>query len=112
MRDLDIRAQLIANTAQEPLTELVRANARPKITALFNRVAEDERVYAIGFCDAQRRQFTGTRNFPTDITCDNLDRFVDGETRLLTSAKGPLHVAVESLRPATLSSARSWSSTT
>ncbi len=98
VRDLDIRAQLITNTVQEPLTDLVRANARPKIIALFNRIAEDERVYAIGFCDAQRRQFTGTRNFPPDLTCDSLERFAQGETRLLTSAKGPLHVAVESLR--------------
>jgi len=98
VRDLDIRAQLIANTVQEPLVDLVRANARPKIAALFNRIAEDERLYAIGFCDAQRRQFTGTRNFPADVGCDSLDRFAQGETRLLANTKGPLHVAVESLR--------------
>jgi trehalose 6-phosphate synthase len=98
VRDLDIRAALIANTVQEPLVELVRAGARPKIAALFNRIAEDERMYAIGFCDAQRRQFVGTRTFPTDIGCDGLDRFADGDTRLIGSAKGPLHVAVESVR--------------
>jgi len=95
VRDLDIRAQLIANTVQEPLVDLVQANGRTKISALFARIAEDERVYAIGFCDAQRRQFTGTRNFPSDITCEGLDRFAHGDTRLLASAKGPLHVTVE-----------------
>jgi len=98
VRDLDIRAQLIANTVQEPLVDLVHANARSKITTLFNRIAEDERVYAIGFCDAQRRQFTGTRNFPADIGCDSLDRFEKGGGRLLASAKGPLHVALEPVR--------------
>jgi trehalose 6-phosphate synthase len=98
VRDLDIRAVLIANTVQDPLVELVRANARPKIAALFNRIAEDERLYALGFCDAQRRQFIGTRTFPADIGCDGLDRFADGDTRLLASAKGPLHVVVETLR--------------
>jgi trehalose 6-phosphate synthase len=97
VRDLDIRAQLIANTVQEPLADLVRANARSKIAAFFNRIAEDERLYAIGFCDARARQFTGTRNFPADLGCDSLDRFEKGETRLLASTKGPLHVAVESL---------------
>jgi len=95
VRDLDIRAQLIANTVQEPLVDLVHANARSKITALFNRIAEDERVYAIGFCDAQRRQFTGTRNFPASVGCDSLDRSDKGDGRLLASAKGPLHLALE-----------------
>jgi len=99
VRDLDIRAQLIANTVQEPLVDLVQANARPKIATLFNRIAQDERVYAIGFCDAQRRQFTGTRNFPSDVTCDSLDRFTHDNTRLLASPKGPLHVAVERVPP-------------
>jgi len=95
VRDLDIRAMLIANTLQEPLVDLARANARTKIGALFNRIAEDERLYAIGFCDTRNRQFVGTRNFPANIGCDGVDRFADGNTRLLASAKGPLHVAVE-----------------
>ena len=98
VRDLDIRAQLIENAIHDPLAELVRTNARSKIATLFNRIAEDERLYAIGFCDAQRRQFTGTRNFPADIGCDSLDRFAQGETRLLASTKGSLHVALETLR--------------
>jgi trehalose 6-phosphate synthase len=98
VRDLDIRSALITNTVQEPLVELVRANARPKIAALFNRIAEDERIYALGFCDAHRRQFIGTRAFPADVGCDRLDRFADGDTRILGRAKGPLHVAVEDIR--------------
>ena len=98
VRDLDIRAELIASTLQEPLAELVRGNARQKTAALFNRIAEDERIYALGFCDAPRRQFVGTRAFPADISCDGLSRFADGDTRILGSGKGPLHVAVEDLR--------------
>ncbi len=95
VRDLDIRAMLIANTLQEPLVDLARTNARTKIAALFNRIAEDERLYGIGFCDTQRRQFVGTRYFPADLGCDGLDRFADGSQAVLPSAKGPLHVAVE-----------------
>jgi hypothetical protein len=95
VRDLDIRAMLISNTLQDPLVDLARANSRTKISALFSRLAEDERIYAIGFCDTQRRQFVGTRNFPGDIGCDGLDKFADGSLAVLPSAKGPLHVAVE-----------------
>ena len=93
VRDLDIRAILIANTVQEPL---VGAGARRMHGRRSRRSStaspQDERLYAIGFCDAQRRQFIATRAFPADIRCDGLDRFADGDTRLLASAKGPLHV--------------------
>ncbi|HSD54095.1 MAG TPA: trehalose-6-phosphate synthase [Burkholderiales bacterium] len=98
VRDLDIRAMLIAKTVQDPLVELVRTNARTKIATLFNRIAEDERIFALGFCDALRHQFIGTRAFPSDLGCDGLDRFADGNTPLLARAKGPLHVAVETIR--------------
>jgi trehalose 6-phosphate synthase len=98
VRDLDIRATLVANAVQEPLVELAASNARPKVIAQFNRIAEDERLFAIGYCDARRRQLVASRGFPADIGCDGLDRFADGDSRLLASDKGPLHVAVEEVR--------------
>ena len=113
VRDLDIRAMLIANTLQEPLVDLARANARTKIGALFNRIAEDERLYAIGFCDTQRRQFVGTRGFPADIGCDGLNRFADGSLAVLPSARARCtSPSSASSAPTTSSSARSWSCTT
>jgi len=93
VRDLDIRAMLIANTVQEPLADLARANARSRMIGLFNRIAEDERVYAIGFCDTQRHELVSTRAFPAKIGCQGLDRFAEGR-HVFESAKGPLHVAV------------------
>lgn len=98
VRDLDIRAALIANTVQEPLAELVRANARSRTATLFNRIADDERIYALGFCDLHQQRFVATRAFPADIACDGLDRFADGGTRILEGVKGPVHVAVNDLR--------------
>jgi trehalose 6-phosphate synthase len=98
VRDLDIRAVLIANTLQESLASISGSGARSKAGALFNRIAEDERLYAIGFCDAQRRELVSTRAFPPTIECDKLDRFATAGERVLASPKGPLHVAVETVR--------------
>ena len=50
VRDLDIRSSLIATTVQEPLADLVTAKSRPRIAAFFNRMLQDERLYAIGLC--------------------------------------------------------------
>lgn len=43
VRDLDIRAALVANAVEEPLVELATSNARPKIIAQFNRSDETKR---------------------------------------------------------------------
>ena len=49
VRDLDIRANLIANTVQEPLEDLIRAGNRTRMLQFFTRITADERVYAVWF---------------------------------------------------------------
>ncbi|HEY6926928.1 MAG TPA: hypothetical protein VI653_25805, partial [Steroidobacteraceae bacterium] len=50
IRDLDIRASLIANTVQEPLQDLVRSGNRSRVLQFFARITQDERLLAIGYC--------------------------------------------------------------
>jgi hypothetical protein len=53
VRDIEIRTKLITNATQEPLGALVRdPRAKQKIMRFFDHIIEDERVYAVGFCDA------------------------------------------------------------
>ena len=58
VRDLDIRTSLITRTIQEPLGDLVREGSRVKVLRYFDRLIQDERLFAVGFCDPQR---TGAR---------------------------------------------------
>jgi len=55
VRDLDIRASLIANTVHEPIEELLRAGNRNRVEQFFTRITQDERLFAIGFWLGQRR---------------------------------------------------------
>jgi len=48
VRDLDIRSNMIASTVQEPLAGLIVTGSPPRITAYFNRMLLDERLYAVG----------------------------------------------------------------
>src|SRR5512139_1297442 len=50
VRDLDMRSSLIADTVQEPLSNLILTGSTPRIVTLFNRLLRDERLYAIGLC--------------------------------------------------------------
>lgn len=51
VRDLDIRSSLISNTMQEPLADLIKADSVIKVSRFFDQVTQDERLYALGFCD-------------------------------------------------------------
>jgi len=93
VRDLDIRATTIATAAQEPVAALVREpRARRKLQGYFERIVQDERIYAIGFCDPAGKLVYGTSTFPGSVTCS---RATAGEqaNRVVQDAHGPLHVS-------------------
>src|SRR4051812_13055708 len=58
VRDLDARAGLITAAAQEPFAELLDGSDNGKrsaarVRSYFDRLLQDERLYAIGFCDTK-----------------------------------------------------------
>ena len=69
VRDLEIRTSLITNTIQEPLQELVREGSRIKVLRFLNRITQDERLFALGFCDVNRKLLYKTLAFPNTINC-------------------------------------------
>ena len=93
VHDLDSRSSLIANTIQEPLVELLAAGKRIKILEYFNRITQDERLFAVGYCATPKSRVLATRSLPVEIRCSELQRW-QGPDHLLPSANGPLHVAV------------------
>jgi len=94
VRDLEIRATLIANTIQDPLQEQLDAIKKGKIQDFFNRITQGERLYAIGYCAAPTSTALASRSLPSEIRCNELNRWEPAGDHLLVSAQGPLHVAV------------------
>jgi trehalose 6-phosphate synthase len=95
VRDIEIRSELIANTIQEPLLEQLAAGKRAKTGEFFNRISQDERLYAIGYCATPDATVLASRTLPAQINCADLERWTDPNTQLLPGAKGLLHVAVQ-----------------
>ena len=93
VHDMDIRADLIANTVQESLDEQLAAGKKSKITDFFMRISQDERLYAIGYCATPESVPLIGRSLPPDVKCSNLDRW-KAPGSLLHSPHGLLHVAV------------------
>jgi trehalose 6-phosphate synthase len=94
VRDLETRGALIAKTAQEPLAELVADNDEPKDKVLryFERIIQDQRIYALGYCDRAGRLAYVTSAFPEPIRCSTSEG-VEEKNWVLQLADGPLHVS-------------------
>ncbi len=98
VRDLDIRTALIANTTEESLPELILAGQRGRVVDLFNRMVRDERLYAVGFCDARHELAYRSVTFPAGVSCLRLEDLKPGPGRVLRLPQGSLHAAVTPVR--------------
>jgi len=94
IRDLDIRSQLITNTFQEPLGDLLAQGNARKINSLMIRATQDERLYALGYCDQQKKILYRTPTFPKDLGCSLPAASGAESPALLQLPRGPVHVAV------------------
>ncbi|MEO6068342.1 MAG: trehalose-6-phosphate synthase [Gemmatimonadota bacterium] len=92
VRDLDVRAGLIANTARDRIHDLVGAGDTQRLRRFFNSLTEDERLFAVGFCPAAGGAIISTPNLPADIECRALERF-GTVGKLAESAHGPLLIS-------------------
>ncbi len=98
VRDLDIRSTFVARTLEEQIAELTAAKSYARIDALLERAAADERLFALGLCDADHRLLRKTHNFPAAVDCGVRERARPGEGFVLELPRGPLHVAVADVR--------------
>ncbi|HVF62798.1 MAG TPA: trehalose-6-phosphate synthase [Casimicrobiaceae bacterium] len=98
IRDLEIRANLIANTVQEPLASMIESGSPGRIARYLARLTQDERIYSVGLCLPETTQPVATSDYPESLTCDKLSAFTRAESpELLRTPSGPLHVAVKPL---------------
>ncbi|MEP6836168.1 MAG: trehalose-6-phosphate synthase [Gemmatimonas sp.] len=94
VRDLDLRAKAIANAVQEPLRPLIDAGNRKRVVQYFERLTDDERLYAVGYCPERGQALIATSTFPAVIKCDSLARFEGNTGKRLALPSGALHVTV------------------
>jgi trehalose 6-phosphate synthase len=100
VRDLDTRGALIAKTAQEPLAELVdEPEAREKVLRYFDRIIQDQRIYALGYCDRAGRLAYATAAFPDAVRCTTSEATAE-RNWVLQLPDGPLHVSANRIATA------------
>jgi trehalose 6-phosphate synthase len=96
-RDLDARATLVANSAEDPVLALVNSGDNAGILTYFNRLTNDERLYAIGLCAAGAVMPVATRDMPPQYDCATIRRKVGTPGELVHTGHGLLHVATRAI---------------
>ncbi|TMH38204.1 MAG: trehalose-6-phosphate synthase [Betaproteobacteria bacterium] len=92
VNDLDTRSQLVANTLEDQLAQLVQQGATAKINTLFNRALQDQRLYALAFCDEKGKLRYETATYPQSLRCQPLSGTGADSPSVVHLPQGPLHV--------------------
>ncbi len=98
MRDLDIRSQSLANALGDPLLEYVPKNSKRRITQLFDRAVQDERLYALAFCDPSGKVMYKTSTYPDSIGCWMRDSTEKVRNPLVKLQDGSVHLSESPLQ--------------
>ncbi len=94
VRDLEIRSRLIASTIEGPLVDLLESDSKTnKLISYFHRLIQDERLYAIAFCDKNGKVLYKTPTYPDAIPCDGTAAIKPDTTAVLHLAPGAVHVS-------------------
>ncbi|WP_332878639.1 alpha,alpha-trehalose-phosphate synthase (UDP-forming) [Massilia sp. S19_KUP03_FR1] len=95
VRDLDIRSKSLANALQDPLLDYIPQKSGKRIDQLFNRAIQDERLYALGFCDPAGKLLYATATYPASLGC--WQPAAGADAALVQLAQGSVHVAESAL---------------
>ncbi|MDK9722988.1 MAG: trehalose-6-phosphate synthase [Rhodospirillales bacterium] len=67
--DVEMRSRLIFSSVHDSLADLVRTGSKKEIRVLFDRIAEDERVLAVGWCGTDAKMQLASKNWPRNLEC-------------------------------------------
>jgi trehalose-6-phosphate synthase len=94
-RDLNSRGVLVANALSDSLAEAMATGRATRVRPLFERAVQDERLYALGLCDAGGRLLLNTDRYPPLLSCARAVELAQQAEPHLALEGGPVHVGVQ-----------------
>ncbi len=99
VNDLDLRSKLVSSTVDDSIFDVLDERSKTKIQSFFDRVTQDERLYALGFCDVKNILAYKTAKFPEDVSCtDQNINEKEFQSKVIQEPKGPLHIAYHTVQ--------------
>ncbi|RJG01145.1 alpha,alpha-trehalose-phosphate synthase (UDP-forming) [Noviherbaspirillum sedimenti] len=98
VRDLDTRSQMLAAALQDPLQEYVPLKSQKKIAELFDRAVQDDRLFALAFCDDNAKLLYKTRTYPQSLGCMDAGWQQTLRQSMVSLPQGSVHVTENPLQ--------------
>jgi len=91
--DVELRAQLVMHSMEEPVTELVEKGNEGPLRGYLSKVTADERLLGILICRADGTTIFKPERIPTALSCDANARGARGEARVVQLPSGSVQVS-------------------
>ena len=72
--DVEARSRLVYNAIQNPVVRAIADNDTSRLSLVFENVALDDRILAVGLCDETGRLVSPTKLMPATFSCDKVAR--------------------------------------
>ncbi len=96
-RDLNSRGVLVANTLSDSVGQALAGGQHQRLRPLFDRAAQDERLFALGLCSVDGRVLQSTERFPPTLDCAGALRIAHESEPRLALVGGAVHVGVQDI---------------
>jgi hypothetical protein len=96
-RDLNSRGTLVANALSDSIADALLSNRVSRLRPLFDRAAQDERLFALGLCGTDGRLLQSTDRFPGSLSCAHATELAREPEPRLALAGGAVHVGVQDI---------------
>src|SRR5260221_12619475 len=91
--DVELRAQLVMHSMEEPITELVEKGNESRLRTYLAKITADERLLAILVCRSNGSTLFRSERTPASISCDASDGPRPAASRILQLPSGPVRVS-------------------
>ncbi|HWG03837.1 MAG TPA: trehalose-6-phosphate synthase, partial [Beijerinckiaceae bacterium] len=71
-RDIDLRSRLVFRSIRDQVATAIASRSDEELIPTFERITEDERILALGFCTGQGQLRYATKQFPRLINCGSV----------------------------------------
>jgi hypothetical protein len=94
-RDLNSRGVLVANALSDSISDAVVSGRTDRLRPLFDRAAQDERLFALGLCSLGDRLLQSTDRFPSDLSCVRATEIAHETEPRMALSGGAVHVGMQ-----------------
>lgn len=96
-RDVTARGALVANALSDSIVDSLHEKDGDRLQRLFDRTAQDERLFGIGVCDKGGRLLQASAGFPLTLTCSQALALKGKSEPRVELSTGPLLVSTHEI---------------